>query len=86
MCSEQNIFIMHGLNATLFTQLTIGKCVVLVTYTLREKCPNKEFFPVRIFLIRIEYGDLLRESPYSVRIRKIQTRKNSVFGHFSRSV
>ena len=37
--------------------------------TLREKCPNTEFFPVRIF-------------PHS---NWIQTRKNSVFGHFSRS-
>ena len=26
------------------------------------------------------------KSPYSVKYRKIQTRKNSVFGHFSRSV
>ena len=35
----------------------------------RKKCPNKEFFLVRI---QFECG-------------KIQTRKNSVFGHFSRS-
>ena len=35
--------------------------------------------------IRTEYGDLMRKSPYSVRIQEIQTRKNSVFGHFSRS-
>ena len=35
-----------------------------------EKCPNMEFFLVRI------------QSEY----RKIWTKKNSVFGHFSRSV
>ena len=37
------------------------------------KVSNMEYFLVRIFL-------------YSVRNRKIRTRKNSVFGHFSRSV
>ena len=51
--------------------------------TLREKCPNKEFFLVRIF----PYSDWIR---VSLRIQskcgKIRTRKNSVFGHFSRSV
>ena len=45
---------------------------------LREKCPNKEFFLDRIFL----YSFFFRiQSEY----RKIWTRKNSVFGHFSRS-
>ena len=39
---------------------------------LREKCPNKEFFLVHIF-------------PYLDRIWKIQTKENSVFGHFSHS-
>ena len=44
-----------------------------IWYSLREECPNTEFFLVRIFL-------------YSVRIqKKTRTRKNSVFGHFSRS-
>ena len=38
--------------------------------TLREKCANTEFFLVRI------------QSEY----RKLRTRKNSIFGHFSRSV
>ena len=49
-----------------------------VSHPLREKCSNTDFFLVCIF-------------PHSDRIRrdtecwKIQTRKNSVFGHFSRS-
>ena len=30
-----------------------------------------------------EYGEILHISPYSVRMRKKQTRKNSVFRHFS---
>ena len=42
---------------------------------LLEKCPNTEFFLVRSsFYLRIQ-------SEY----RKIRTRKNPVFGHFSRS-
>ena len=41
---------------------------------LRKKCPNMQFFLVRIFL----YSDI--QSEY----RKIRTRRNSVFGHFSR--
>ena len=39
-------------------------------------------FLVRIFL----YSDWIRrDTPYSVRMREIWTRENSVFGHFSRS-
>ena len=34
--------------------------------TLREKCPNTEFFLVRIFRIRTEYGEIWSISPYSV--------------------
>ena len=41
------------------------------------------YFPV---FVRTEYGDLLSKSPYSVQIQKIQTRKGSAFGLFSRSV
>ena len=41
-----------------------------IGFKLREKCPHTEFLLVRI---RSECG-------------KIQTRKNSVFGHFSRNV
>ena len=40
---------------------------LLIKHSLREKCPNTEFFLSRILT---EYG-------------KIRTRKNSVFGHFS---
>ena len=48
--------------------------VVWFTFVLREKCPNTEFFLVRSI------------SPYSAECGKIRTRKNSAFGHFSRSV
>ena len=33
--------------------------------------------------IRTEYGDLLRKSPYSVRIQENTDQKNSVFGHLT---
>ena len=55
-----------------------------VGFSLRKKCPNTEFFLVRIFShsgwirIRIEYLRIQSECG------KIRTRKNSVFGHFSR--
>ena len=39
---------------------------------LREKCPNMEFFWSIFSCIRTEY-------------KKRRTRKNSVFGHFSRN-
>ena len=42
------------------------------SHSLSEKFPNMEFFLVHIFRIRTDYG-------------KIRIRKNSVFGHFSRS-
>ena len=48
--------------------------------SLPENCPNTELFLVRIFL----YSDSVNlriQSEY----RKIRTRNNSVFGHFSRS-
>ena len=51
---------------------------------LREKCPDTEFFLVRIFP-HSEYGSLRSKSPYSVQMRENKDQKNSVFGHFSRS-
>ena len=68
------------------------------TITLREKCPNTEFFLVRKFLDsdwifspnpgkygseKTPYQYLSVFSPYA---GKIRTRKNSIFGYFSRSV
>ena len=55
--------------------------------SLREKFPNTEFFLVRIFRVfglntEICGVNLRNESEY----RKTRTRKNSLFGHFSRSV
>ena len=49
---------------------TFDRKTYSVKFALREKCPNTEFFLVRI------------QSEY----RKIRTRNNSVFGRFSRSI
>ena len=52
----------------------------LLSMTLREKCPNTEFFFWFVFsCIWTEYGDLLRiQSEY----RKIRTRNNSLLDTF----
>ena len=49
--------------------------------SLRENCPNMEFFLVRIFLYSCIYSVNLRIQSEN---RKIRIRKNSVLGHFSR--
>ena len=64
----------------------IGSFLFQVTVVLREKWPNTEFFWSVFSRIWTEYGNLRRKSPYSVQIRKNTDQKNSVFGHFSRSV
>ena len=43
---------------------------VLVKMALREKCPNAEFFWSVFSCIWTEYRDLLRKSPYSIRIQE----------------
>ena len=42
------------------------KILEITQETLREKCPNTEFFLVRVFRIRTEYGEIWSISPYSV--------------------
>ena len=58
------------------------KCYCVKTVQIRS------FFWSRFSRIWTEYGygEMRSISPYSVRMRKIRTRKNSVFRHFSRSV
>ena len=51
-----------------------------MNHPLREKCPNTEFFLVRIFP-----HSNRSISPIQSECRKIRTRTNSIFGHFSRS-
>ena len=46
--------------------------------SLLEKCQNTEFFLVRISRIRTEFGEILRISPYSVRMRENEVVLNSL--------
>ena len=52
-------------------QEQLGRNITMQLWcTLYEKCPNTEFFWSVFSRIWTEYGDLLRKSPYSVRIRE----------------
>ena len=57
---------------------------ILDITSLREKCSYSEFLWSVFSLIRAEYGEIPRMSPYSVRIRENTNQKNSEYGHFSR--
>ena len=52
---------------------------------LREKCLYLELFWSAFSCIRTEYEEILRISPYSVRIRENTEENNSEYGHFLRS-
>ena len=56
------------------------------TTSLRERYQYSEFFWSIFYRIRTEYGEILRISPYLVRMRENTGQKNSKDGHFSRSV
>ena len=74
------IFLKEFIELDVNTDMMIKNVRLSELNTLCEKCPNTKLFLVRIFL----YSD------WNLRIksefRKIRTRKNSVFGHFSPSV
>ena len=55
---------------------------MLSSYALREKCPYSELFWSAFSLIRTEYGQILRISPYSVQMQKNVDQNNSEYGHF----
>ena len=57
-----------------------------ITITLRKNCPYSELFSFAFSRIRTEYGEILRISPYSVRIRENADKNNSKYEQFSRSV
>ena len=60
-----------------YNKIVLGHCLKSVQI--------RSFFWSVFTYIWTEYGDLLRKSPCSVQMQKIRSRKNSVFGHFSRS-
>ena len=51
--------------------------------TLREKCPYSELFWSAFSYIQSEYGEILRISPYSVRMRENADQNNSEYGQKS---
>ena len=55
------------------------------TNSLREKCPYSELFWSVFSRTRTEYGEILRISLYSVRMREDTDQNNSEYGHFLRS-
>ena len=59
---------------------------ILSSIPLREKCPYSEIFWSAFSRIWTEYGEILRVSPYSVRIRENADQNNSEYRHFLRSV
>ena len=73
-------------SSCIFPIFLIAQVQISMECALREKCPNTEFFSgpyFPVFGLNAEiYGvNLHIHSEY----RKRRTRKNSVFGHFSRS-
>ena len=55
------------------------------TQILRKKRPCLELFWSVFSRIRTEYGEILRISPYSVRMRENTDQNNSEYGHFLHS-
>ena len=53
--------------------------------TLRKKCRYTELFWSAFSRIWTEYGEILRISPYSVRMRENADQNNSEYGHFLRN-
>ena len=54
-------------------------------YPLRDKCPYSELFWSVFSRIRTEYGEILRISPYLVRMRENTDQNDSEYEHFLRS-
>ena len=60
--------------------------LILQRFSLREKYPYLELFWSAFSCIRIEHGEILRISPYSVQMRENADQNNWEYGHFLRSV
>ena len=68
-----------NLNASLSP---LRKNTNLITISLRGNCSYSEFFWSFISRIRTEYGEIIRISPYSVRMQENPDQKNSEYGQF----
>ena len=56
-----------------------------VLHSLHENCPYSELFRSAFSRIRTECGEILRISPYSVRLRENADQNNSEYGHYLRN-
>ena len=65
---------------------TVNSFNTNVPILVHENCPYLEFFWSVFSRIWTEYWEILRISPYSVRVRENASQKNSKYGHFSLSV
>ena len=54
--------------------------------SLREKCPYSELYKSACSHIQTEYGEILRISPYLVRMCENEDKNNSEYRHFLCSV
>ena len=65
-----------------------GKRLSLLTANIKlhGKCRHSELLWSVFSRIRTEYGEVLRVSPYSVRMRENRDQKNSKYENFLRSV
>ena len=75
----------------IFATNSFGKCPAgnisfsfRLCYAMRKKYPYSELFWSAFSRMWTEYGEALRISPYSVRMRKNADQKNSEYGHFLR--
>ena len=59
----------------------IKKKKFFLRLALRENCPYLELFWSAFSHIRTEYGEILRISPESVRMRENEDQNNSEYGH-----
>ena len=84
--NKKHLHIYNGCSWTWHYVITLLALPSLCQLTLPEKCPYWEIFWSVCSHIRTEYGNLLSESPYSVRIRKNTDQKNSAYRYFLRHV
>ena len=75
----------------IFATNSFGKCPAgniffsfRLCYAMRKKCPYLELFLSAFSRISTEYEEVLRISPYSVRMRENADQNISEYGHFLR--
>ena len=73
-----------GISAAVTTENPIDIFELMIT--LCKKCPYSELFWSVFYRIWTEYGEILRISPYSVRMRENTKQNSSEYGHFLRDV